>query len=199
MVDNLVLLILNGDVVVNNNFQGKKMKTRHILFSIGKDRPGIVENVTAFLLERGANIEDSRMAAMGGQFTLTILYCCDDDKQNTLEQDVGQLEQNGLSCSFHEAEWPENTKTSGKLPLYIDVQAMDQSGIVHKVVNVLHDSLANVETLDTKVVNAPFSGEALFQLSLLALVPKDQSIAKLKKKLWQLAEANNFDLNFPKK
>lgn len=175
------------------------MKTRHILFSIGEDKPGIVTAVTEYLMERGANIEDSRMAAMGGRFTLTILYSSPDECHVQIMNQVSRLEESGLSCSFHDAETPGKVPLSGRLPLYLDVQAMDQSGIVHKVVNILHKSEANIESLDTKVINAPFSGEALFNLTLLASVPKEKSINQLKKELEELADKNNFDLNFPKK
>ena len=49
------------------------MKKHMILFSVGKDRPGIVDDVSTLLFERGANIEDSRMAAMGGRFSINPL------------------------------------------------------------------------------------------------------------------------------
>ncbi len=52
------------------------MKTYHILLSIGKDRPGIVNDVSSVLFEHGANIEDSRMAAMGGCFSIMTLFSC---------------------------------------------------------------------------------------------------------------------------
>ena len=42
------------------------MKIYKILFSVGKDQPGIVDDISTILFEREANIEDSRMAVMGG-------------------------------------------------------------------------------------------------------------------------------------
>ena len=49
------------------------MKKFMILFYVGKDRPGIVHDVSTFLFDHGANIEDSRMAAMGGRFSIVML------------------------------------------------------------------------------------------------------------------------------
>jgi len=52
------------------------MKIYRILLSIGKDRPGIVNDVSTVLFECGANIEDSRMAAMGGCCAIMTLFSC---------------------------------------------------------------------------------------------------------------------------
>ena len=35
-----------------------------ILLSSGKDRPGIVDDISTLLFDKGANLEDSRMAVM---------------------------------------------------------------------------------------------------------------------------------------
>src|ERR1044072_6419761 len=44
-----------------------------VLTAIGTDRPGLVSNLTAVLAERGANVADSRMAVLGGEFALIML------------------------------------------------------------------------------------------------------------------------------
>ena len=49
------------------------------------DRPGIVAGVSGALLRHGANIEDSRMAILGGHFTMMLIVSTPD------ETDVGSL------------------------------------------------------------------------------------------------------------
>jgi glycine cleavage system transcriptional repressor len=44
-----------------------------ILTAVGKDRPGLVDVVSRFILQCGGNIEDSRMAILGGEFAMVIL------------------------------------------------------------------------------------------------------------------------------
>ena len=41
-----------------------------ILTAIGADRPGLVDEVSQFIFERGGNIEDSRMVNLRGQFAI---------------------------------------------------------------------------------------------------------------------------------
>ena len=64
------------------------MKTYRILFLIGKDRAGIVDELSRFLFERDANIEDSRMAAMGGRFCVVTLFSCSPEKIRIVEADL---------------------------------------------------------------------------------------------------------------
>ncbi len=44
-----------------------------VVTAIGEDRPGLVAAVSRFILECGCNIEDSRMAILGGEFAMLIL------------------------------------------------------------------------------------------------------------------------------
>jgi glycine cleavage system transcriptional repressor len=45
-----------------------------VLTAVGRDRPGLVEKISALLLVAGANLEDSRMAILGGEFALILLF-----------------------------------------------------------------------------------------------------------------------------
>jgi len=49
------------------------MKRNLVLTLTGPDRIGIVEKVTGLLLERGGNVETSRMARLGGEFAVLML------------------------------------------------------------------------------------------------------------------------------
>ena len=107
------------------------MKTYRILFSVGKDRPGIVEDLSEFLYEFGANIEDSRMAVMGGCFSIMALFSCDDSRAEIIRGELDRLKTLGLEFSLHHAGDPVlsmSERTSR--PLIIDVRAMDHPGIV---------------------------------------------------------------------
>ena len=41
--------------------------------AIGRDRPGIVAAITGVLLDLGGNVEDSRMAILGGHFAVMLI------------------------------------------------------------------------------------------------------------------------------
>src|SRR3954470_919818 len=44
-----------------------------ILTALGTDRPGIVDELSQFIFDRGGNIEDSRMVNLRGQFAIMVL------------------------------------------------------------------------------------------------------------------------------
>jgi len=174
----------------------RKMKKYMILFSVGKDRPGIVDDVSTMLCDHGANIEDSRMAVMGGRFSIMTLFSCTSQQVAAIEADLGMLEKLGLKALLHDAEDPSGIPRQPGLPLKIELIAMDHPGIVQQVVHVLHRHNINIESLNTYVNRAPLSGGPLFDLTLEARVPAERSIAEVKGELTELAAKMNLDLNF---
>jgi glycine cleavage system transcriptional repressor len=169
-----------------------------ILFAVGKDRPGIVDDVTRLLYEQGANIEDSRMASMGGRFSIVTLFSCSDEALEVIRVRAEALGELGLAWSLHDAEDPQACTPQPALPLKLEVMSVDHPGIVQKVVHVLRRHEANIRSLETEVTRAPLSGSPLFDLSLEADVPASRSIATVKEELAQLAAEMNLDLNFKK-
>jgi glycine cleavage system transcriptional repressor len=172
------------------------MKEYAILSLVGKDRPGIVDEVSSFLYDRGANIEDSRMAVMGGRFSIMMLFSCASKHLQTITADLDGLRKHGFEASLHGAEDPTVVPKRPQLPLKLEVTAMDHPGIVQKVVAMLHRHDVNIISLDTKVMNAPLSGAPLFDLSIEAAVPAKEPLAAVKEELAELAADMNLDLTF---
>lgn len=172
------------------------MDTYRILFSVGKDRPGIVDDISTLLYEQGANIEDSRMAVMGGCFSSMVLFSCTPEQLESIQAALKRLEQVGLEISIHPAEGPTAPPVDPALPLRLDVKAMDHPGIVQRIVHILRTHDVNIQTLSTQVTQAPLSGAPLFGLTLEAAVPAEAPISKIKGALQALAAEINLDLHF---
>ena len=68
------------------------MKQYRILSATGADRPGIVHDVSEYLFSHGCNIEDSRMAVLGDQFTLMTLFSGEEEGLKKLEQEISVLQ-----------------------------------------------------------------------------------------------------------
>ena len=166
-----------------------------ILLSVGKDRPGIVDDVSTFLFERGANIEDSRMAALGGCFSIMTLFSCNPDQAETIKKGLDALVKLGLEAYIYEADPTIKKREAGK-PLKIDVRAMDHPGIVQKIVHILRLHDVNIQSLDTHVSKAPLSGAPLFSLELDAEAPSEVSLERLKQELRGVAAQRNLDISF---
>ena len=174
------------------------MKEYRILFLVGNDRPGIVDDLSAFLYQRNANIEDSRMAALGGKFAIMTLFSCSGEHLQKIQGDLAILGDLGFEVSVHEAADPEQIAKRPEIPLKLEVISMDHPGIVQKVVHILHHYGISINSLDTQVIRAPLSGAPLFDLKLEAGVPQGVTIAKVKEELTALARKENLDLTFSK-
>ena len=167
-----------------------------ILFALGKNRLGIVDEVSSYLFERNANIEDSRMAVMGGHFSITCLFSCSSEELESIKADIKNLTDLGLATSLHEADNPDSMQTEASLPLKLEVISMDHPGIVQNIVHILKKYNVCVQSLDTELKAMPHTGAPMFDLNLEASVPASQSIAKVKEELNDMASEMNLDLIF---
>lgn len=172
------------------------MKKYMILTCVGKDRPGIVDDISNTLFEHNANIEDSRMAVMGGRFSVMILFSCTLGELERIRASVQGLRPLGLEATLHEADDPAALEMRPALPLILETTAMDHPGIVRKMVQILRSHDVNILGLNTRVTRAPFSGAPLFNLNLEAAVPTATPLAQVKEELEKLAAAMNLDLSF---
>lgn len=174
------------------------MRTYIILFLVGKDRPGIVDDLSTLLYKRGANIEDSRMATMGSRFSIMMLFSCAPEQLEVIGADLDDLRERDFEISLHEADDPGAVPRQAGLPFKLEVVSMDHPGIVQNVVSILHGHNVNIRNMDTRITSAPLSGAPLFDLILEASVPADRSIAGVKEELMKLAAEMNLDLSFVK-
>ncbi len=63
-----------------------------VLTAIGVDRPGLVDEVSAYVAKRGGNLEDSRMVNLHGQFAMMMLVSGGEDVIEHLARDLGELQ-----------------------------------------------------------------------------------------------------------
>lgn len=172
------------------------MRKYRILLCVGKDRPGIVDDISTVLYQGGANIEDSRMSVLGGCFSMMTLFSCTSEQMESIQVGLHKLKGLGLDTFLHDAQDPTAAPRRPGLPLRFELTAMDHPGIVQKVVHLLHSHDVNIESLETQVTRAPLSGAPLFTLTLEATVPAEKPITRVKAQLEDLASEMNLDLVF---
>ena len=173
------------------------MKKYTILFLVGKDRPGIVDDISTFLFERGANIEDSRMAVLGGCFSVMTLFSCSSQQLEEIEGNLSVLRKMGFETSLHRAQAPDSVFDAPDFPIKMRVTSMDHPGIVRKVVRILRRHDVNIRSMMTRMASAPLSGAPIFNLVLEASLPSENDVSKVREDLEDLADRMNMDLNFP--
>jgi glycine cleavage system transcriptional repressor len=172
------------------------MREGLIITAVGQDRPGIVERISGAIFQVGCNLEDSRMAILGGEFALVALVGGSVSRLEEVERVVRDLcAEIGLSAQFKPTRiGPARAEAEGRIPYKLTAVAMDQPGIVHKITHLLAEHGVNVATLETRLTYAPDSGTPIFALELLAQVPARLPVAQLRQALRELSDAENLDL-----
>src|SRR5437867_3680169 len=111
-------------------------RTYMVLTAVGPDRPGLVQEISGAIHENHANLEDSRMAILGGEFALILLFSGPAPAVEAIGESCPVLEKRlGLRITLHETK-PASSKHSF-LPFRLRVSGFDRPGIVASVSKVL--------------------------------------------------------------
>ena len=176
------------------------MQKKYIMTAFGKDRPGIVADVTQVLFENGCNLEDTSMSMLSDEFTINLLFSSGNDSiESVLEQEGATLEQQKSISAFIRPIKSVQQKIKKKLPLCtIHVEGLDQAGIVYKISRYLSDHQLNIVDLKSTVKATPESGTALYLMDIHIQLPDSSSIELIEDGLNEVAEEINVDITvFP--
>lgn len=176
------------------------MQKKYIMTAFGKDRPGIVADVTQVLYENGCNLEDTSMSMLSDEFTINLLFSSGNDSiESVLEQECAALEQQKSISAFIRPIKSVQQKIKKKLPLCtIHVEGLDQAGIVYKISRYLSDHQLNIVDLKSTVKETPESGTALYLMDIHIQLPDSSSIELIEDDLNEVAAEVNVDITvFP--
>ena len=147
------------------------MQKNFVLTLTGPDRIGIVDEVTGLVLERGGNVETSRMARLGGEFAVLMLVSMPAGQVSGLDEGLKNLADRGYKVTTTLAEWTYAEAHPGWLPYRIEVHGADHEGIIHEVAHYLSGRGISIETVDSETTPAPVSGSPLFAMTAQVVVP----------------------------
>jgi len=166
-----------------------------VLSAVGRDRPGLVAEVTEFLVERGCSVEESRMAVLGGEFGMIMLVRGPADRVLKLAQEAADLEQRtGLQFLFRTTVPPHQRGIRPSVPYRLSARCLDHEGVVHAVSEALSELGVNIASLETTAYSAPITGTPLFRMDALLEVPADLPPPRLRTALAGLADQQNLDI-----
>jgi glycine cleavage system transcriptional repressor len=166
-----------------------------VISANGPDRPGIVAALTEVLARFHANIADSRMVNLGGEFAIIMLIEVPEDRLNALRQalpDAGQAI--GLTLTSRLVADAEQRVTEG-VPYRIHTYTMDQPGLVHRFTQALSALGVNIEQLDTSLDHAPHTGTPLYSIDMVVTVPQQVPLRDVRQSMEKLCDELNCDLD----
>jgi glycine cleavage system transcriptional repressor len=121
--------------------------------AVGADRPGIVAAVTAVLVDRQCNLEDTSMSILRGHFAMMLVV----EGPDGLTADALEDGLRDAASSFDlvtavrqiDDTVPASVEGEGWT---VAVYGVDRPGIVHRVTSLLADLGVNVVDLTTRVI-----------------------------------------------
>ena len=165
-----------------------------VLTAMGADRIGIVEDLTAIIVDLGCNINESRMAVLGGEFAVIMLIEGPARGIESLLSGSMKISADvGLGISVKPTVRPARS-FEGR-PYLVESSSLDSPGILHAVSRVLRGFGINIEDCETDISQAPFTGASIFRMRARIIVPASVSISRIREGLSALEHDRDLDIS----
>ncbi len=172
------------------------MEKKFILTAFGKDRPGIVADIAEVIFEHQCNLEDSNMGRLADEFTLILLLSGKgEDLADKLARESKRLErEKNIFVFIRPLEYSHPKLANGIEYTRIEVEGIDQTGIVYKIADLLAKKQINIETLTSKKKYSPNSGTVMYSMQIKTTLPDAMTQDSLRENLDVLANELNVDI-----
>ncbi|MDP6476747.1 MAG: ACT domain-containing protein [Nitrospinaceae bacterium] len=163
------------------------MKNWYMLTFIGKDRPGIVSQVTLALYEGGGNLGEASMVRLGGNFSIMLMVHYE-GSADSLEKKMSKV------CTVLELQVHVD-KIEGELHRHVEpdvrisIYGADRAGIVAETTGVLTEAGLNILNLESDVGGS--SDNPIYIMEMEGVAGK--GIDSLKSALDKLAEEKHVE------
>lgn len=122
------------------------MNTQHlVLTAIGKDKTGLVSELTGLVNECQCNILDSKMAVFGGEFSMIMLLAGDSPALSKLEMRLPQLAMELNLLTMMKRTTPH--KGGNKPQFVLQLEGPDQAGTIKTLTSYLAERSVDVRSL----------------------------------------------------
>ncbi len=161
----------------------------------GADQTGLVESLSGKIADSGCNIEESRMAVLGGHFALIMLVSGPWHALSRLEAQMPALgEQIGLTLIHERTQRQERAQAA--LPYNVELVTMNRPGIVRSLAAFFARNSINIEELQTSTYAAAHTGAPMFSVVMTVGIPPSVHIATLRGDFFDYCDDLNLDATF---
>ncbi len=177
------------------------MRQFFILSAIGRDRPGIVADVSELIFECGCNLEDSSMTVLGNHFALLILLSgSGEELGERLSRGCKRLEwDRGLTIFLSSLKGEGAAPMPAQEPDYeVRVVGLDRAGIVYRTSRLLASKGISVTNLHTHVEPAPDTGSPVFTMVVDVATPREVDRKAFRSELEELANELHVEIALTK-
>ena len=150
-----------------------------VLVATGADRPGVMDELSQFLLESGGNITDTHAVNLRGRFAMLLLIKAEAGALARMRAGLPGLADRGIHIELQPAA-PHNTTA---FAYRFVASGKDQVGVLHRISHLLRVLKINIETAETEV--APDSS---FHIKLELSIPRETPVTMAREYLTVLCK-----------
>ena len=163
-----------------------------VISAVGKDRTGIVQDLSKVILSCGGNIEESRMTTLGSEFAMLLLVSGNWATLNKLEQGLNKLgDGKDLTVSIRQTD--AKMASGDRMPYAVDIVSLDQQGIVFNLANFFATHDIEIADVATRSYAAAHTGSPMFSVQMAINVPSTVHIAQLREEFMEICDRLNLD------
>tara|TARA_Y100000814_G_scaffold291217_1_gene267192 strand:+ start:938 stop:1465 length:528 start_codon:yes stop_codon:yes gene_type:complete len=162
-----------------------------IIYVNGKDRIGIISDITKEISNLNGNIETSKMIKLEQDFNVLMLISINKERIEELTKKLHSY--NDLDILVKKA----SNRNENEEDKYIFIlKGADTEGIVHQCTQLFSKLKINITDLETQLMNAPITGSPLFYIKAIISIPKSESMEMIKDAINQLEVEANVKIKF---
>jgi len=166
-----------------------------VLTGVGRDRVGIVAELTQALFDLGCNLLDSSMTLLRGEFALILMAELPENVSiEKLEAGIGAIEkQLGMRVHVRQVDADELEEPAESNNAFIvSVYGADKPGIVAKITRALADANINITDVQTKSTGSVHN--KIFVMILEVGAPAKVSIGAVERTLQNIGKQLDVDI-----
>jgi glycine cleavage system transcriptional repressor len=164
-----------------------------ILTVSGSDRPGILDEISHFVLERGGQIADMRTVSLEGQFAFICRVHGNETAMTRIRLELFQLNQAAnVHAVLHLSDGRH--RTNGDIFHYKFIATgSHQTGALNKISHLLRVLNINIEDIDNRLGPGDDETGRTFELEMTLAIPRATPIAMINEYLKHLCEEMSVD------
>lgn len=163
-----------------------------VITALGKNRADNVDQLVRAIKDCGCNITESRLTVLGSDIAIFMQLSGTWDAIAKIEDTLTKLEKR-LGLTIASDRTNQGNTRDKVMPYAIDVVALDQIGIVHDIVNFIHENKISIQDMHTNTYRTNNSVTTMFSMHMVINIPADTSIAAIRGDFMDFCDQLNLD------
>ena len=168
------------------------MSDHLVLSAMSHDRPGIVDELTSWVASHQGNIEDSRMAILGGEFAVIMLISGAPNAIDTLAHEA-EPTWTPKGIHIHSKITTRDGVESRQRKAVITVTGLDHPGIISDIARFFSTRQINIASMETHTSKAAHTGSPMITVGLQATLGVEVDIEQLRETFVEHCDQLNLD------